>query len=126
MLGGGRVRRLAARLAEVIRIDAVWLAVEPVDLRAGMDTVLARVVAVFGAAHPHQAYLFTNRRANRIKVLVRDGFGVCLAVRRLHRGRFVWASVGAGRLSLTREQFDALVLGLPWQRLGAAAVINLV
>lgn len=110
----------------MIRIEAVWLAVEPVDLRAGMDTVLARVVAVFGAAHPHQAYLFTNRRGNRIKVLVHDGFGVWLAVRRLHRGRFIWASVGAGRLSLTREQFDALVLGLPWQRLGTAAVINLV
>ncbi len=37
MLGGGRVRGLAARLAEVIRIDGVPLAVEPVDLRAGMD-----------------------------------------------------------------------------------------
>jgi len=120
------VRRLAARLAEVIRIDAVWLAVEPVDLRAGMDTVLARVVAVFGAAHPHQAYLFTNRRCNRIKVLVHDGFGVWLAVRRLHRGRFLWAASASSRLSLTREQFDALVLGLPWQRLGESAVITLV
>ncbi len=110
----------------MIRIDAVWLAVEPVDLRAGMDTVLARVVAVFGAAHPHQAYLFTNRRGNRIKVLVHDGFGVWLAVRRLHRGRFLWAANASRRLSLSREQFDALVLGLPWQRLGAAAVIDLV
>jgi transposase len=126
VLGGGRLCHLVARLAEVIRVEAVWLAVEPVDLRAGMDTVLARVVAVFGAAQPHQAYLFTNRRGNRIKVLVHDGFGVWLAVRRLHRGRFIWASVGAGRLSVTREQFDALVLGLPWQRLGTAAVINLV
>jgi len=120
------VRRLAARLAEVIRIDAVWLAVEPVDLRAGMDTVLARVVAVFGAAHPHQAYLFTNRRVNRIKVLVHDGFGLWLAVRRLHQGRFLWSAAGSRRLSLTREQFDALVLGLPWQRLGESAVIHLV
>ena len=110
----------------MIRIEAVWLAVEPVDLRAGMDTVLTRVVAVFGAAHPHQAYLFTNRRGNRIKVLVHDGFGVWLAVRRLHRGRFLWAGAGSQRMALSREQFDALVLGLPWQRLGESAVINLV
>lgn len=122
----GRVRGVAAGMAEVIRIDALWLAAEPVDLRAGMDTVLARVVAVFGAAHPHQAYLFTNRRANRLKVLVHDGFGLWLAARRLHRGRFMWAAAGGGRIALTREQFDALVLGLPWQRLGAAAVIDLV
>ncbi len=33
----------------MIRIDAVWLAVTPMDMRAGTDTVLARVVAVFGA-----------------------------------------------------------------------------
>jgi hypothetical protein len=47
----------------MIRIDAVWLATEPMDMRAGTDTALARVVKVFGAAHTHQAYLFANRRA---------------------------------------------------------------
>ena len=51
----------------MIRIDAVWLAIEPMDMRAGTDTALARVVKVFGAAHPNQAYLFANRRANRIE-----------------------------------------------------------
>ena len=51
----------------MIRIDAVWLASEPMDMRAGADTALARVVKVFGAARPHQAYLFANRRANRIE-----------------------------------------------------------
>ena len=51
-------------MAALIRIDAVWLATEPMDMRAGTDTALARVVKVFGAAHPHQAYLFANRRAN--------------------------------------------------------------
>ena len=43
------------------------------------DTGLARVVKVFGAAHPHQAYLFANRRANRMKVLVHGGIGIWLA-----------------------------------------------
>ena len=71
----------------MIRIDAVWLATEPMDMRAGTDTALARVVKVFGAAHPHQAYLFANRRANRMKVLVHDGIGIWLAARRLHQGQ---------------------------------------
>jgi transposase len=57
----------------VIRIDAVWLATEPLDMRAGTDTALARVVKVFGSAQPHTAYLFANKRANRMKVLVMDG-----------------------------------------------------
>lgn len=54
----------------MIRIDQIWLAVQPLDMRAGSDKALARVVQVFGAAHPHHAYLFANRRANRMKVLV--------------------------------------------------------
>ncbi len=56
----------------MIRIDSIWLATQPMDMRAGTDTALARVVAVFGAAKPHCAYLFANRRANRMKVLVHD------------------------------------------------------
>lgn len=34
----------------MIHIDQIWLAVEPIDMRAGTETVLARVVQVFGAA----------------------------------------------------------------------------
>ncbi|MBK5206792.1 MAG: hypothetical protein JJD98_15715 [Polaromonas sp.] len=33
----------------MIRIDALWLAVDPVDMRAGPERLLARVVQVFGA-----------------------------------------------------------------------------
>jgi transposase len=114
-------------LAAVIRVDAVWLATAPIDMRAGPDTALARVVAVFGAARPHHAYLFTNRRTNRIKVLVHDGFGLWLCARRLYRGRFVWGDEdGAGRTPLSRAQFDALVIGLPWQYAGVEREIALV
>lgn len=34
----------------MIRIDEVWLALAPVDMRAGADRLLASVVQVFGAA----------------------------------------------------------------------------
>ncbi|MBS7413952.1 IS66 family transposase [Pseudomonas syringae] len=55
------------------------------DMRAGTETALAKVIAVFGAAQPHCAYLFANRRANRMKVLVHDGFGIWLVARRFWR-----------------------------------------
>lgn len=111
----------------MIRIDAVWLATAPMDMRAGTDTALARVISVFGAAHPHTAYLFANARANRMKVLVHDGIGIWLAARRLHQGRFAWpATLGADRWTLSTVQLDALVLGLPWQRMGDAGIITMV
>ena len=111
----------------MIRIDAVWLATTALDMRAGTDTALARVVQVFGAANPHTAYLFANRRANRMKVLVHDGFGIWLAARRLHQGHFVWPQGSAAdQLSLSRSQLDALVLGLPWSRIGEGGIITVV
>lgn len=101
----------------MIRIDAIWLATEALDMRAGTDTALARVVKVFGAARPHHAYLFTNKRATRIKVLVYDGFGIWLAACRLNKGRFVWTNDSTTKLALNAEQLQALVAGLPWQTL---------
>lgn len=110
----------------MIRVDAWWLAVQPLDMRVGTEAALARVVQVFGQAHPHHAYLFANRRANRMKVLVHDGIGVWLAARRLNSGKFVWPRDAASTASLSRAQFDALVLGLPWQRLADGGVITVV
>ncbi|MDM3872682.1 IS66 family insertion sequence element accessory protein TnpB [Porticoccus sp. W117] len=102
----------------MIRIDRIWLATEPLDMRAGPDTCLARVIKVFGVAQPHQAYVFLNKRANRMKVLVHDGFGLWLAARRLHRGRFIPARTWQQHpLELSTEQLQALVVGLPWHQI---------
>lgn len=112
--------------SQVIRIDAVWLAITPMDMRAGTEIALARVVAVFGAARPLTAYLFANKRGTRLKVLVHDEFGIWLAARRLHQGRFHWPSPGTAVQPLQREQLEALVRGLPWQRMGEDGVITLI
>ncbi|MDQ0142043.1 IS66 family insertion sequence element accessory protein TnpB [Cupriavidus necator] len=95
------------------------MAVEPIDMRAGSERLLARVVQVFGAAQSHHAYLFPNARHTRMKLLVHGGFGVWCAARRLNKGCFAWPAVQVGAIGaqLTQAQFDALILGLPWQRL---------
>ena len=105
----------------------MWLATELLAMRAGTDTALARVVKVFGAAQPYHAYLFANKRATRIKVLVYDGLGIWLAARRLNKGRFVWSdSQGDAGLALNAAQWDALIKGLPWQGFAAAHAIRVV
>ena len=114
----------------MIRIDTLWLCTQPQDMRAGADRLLNVVVNTVGQARAHHGYLFANARATRIKLLAHDGFGVWCATRRLHAGRFVWierdSAVGAAAptLQLTAQQFDALALGLPWQRLGELSVIS--
>ena len=125
-IGQRRLHKLGGQYPQMIRIDAAWLAAAPMDMRGGTDTALARVVDVVGAAQPHTAYIFANKRANRLKILVHDGFGIWLAARRLHQGKFIWASGEIPTVSLQHAQLDALVLGLPWQRLGPHAVISMV
>ena len=49
----------------MIRIDAIWFATEPMEMRAGTEAALVRVSVVFGAAKRHCAYLFVNHRATR-------------------------------------------------------------
>lgn len=125
--GVSRLRNVDTRVAAGTRIDSLWLAARPVDMRAGADRLLASVVQVFGSAQAHHGYLFANARATRIKLLVHDGFGVWCAARRLNAGRFVWpreVAAHAAPMTLTQAQFDALVLGLPWQRLAQMQLIT--
>ncbi len=111
----------------MIRLDEIWLAREPLDMRAGPDTALARVVHSFGEARHHTAYVFANRRANRIKILVVDPFGVWLAARRLHKGHFVWSALRTGSaITLEPSQLQALVVGPPWQYAGKEQAISVL
>lgn len=110
----------------MIRIDQYFIYAQPTDMRSGADRLLNLVVSSHGRALPHTAYLFTNSSKNRLKVLIHDEFGVWLATRRLHQGRFIWAQPQHpyhGELppevsvTLSRSQFEALIVGLPWQRM---------
>ena len=96
-------------------------------MRAGVDSALGRVVQMFGEARSHHAYMFLNRRANRLKVFVHDGFGLWLCARRLQQGHFIRASEHLGtRFELSMGQLQALAVGLPWERLDEHAKISIL
>jgi transposase len=84
-------------------------------------------VNVFGEARAHHAYLFINKRANRMKVLVHDGFGLWLCARKLYEGSFIRAGARHDRgMPLSHEQLQAIVVGLPWERLDERAKIRIL
>ncbi len=75
----------------MLQPEQVWLAIQPVDMRLGMDGLSLLVQEALGKAPcDGRAYAFRNKRSNRIKLLLWDGTGVWLGARRLHRGRFIW------------------------------------
>ncbi len=69
----------------------ILIAVEPADFRKGIDG-LAAVCKSSLQQDPFAGtvFVFRNRRATAIKVLVYDGQGFWLCQKRLSEGRFRW------------------------------------
>lgn len=106
----------------MMSLTSVQLVVGPVDGRLGAEGLSQWLQNILGASpYDSTAYLFTNRRRTRLKVLCWDGTGVWLAQRRLHRGAFVWLRPGATQLTLDEAQWQWLIAGVDWQRLSAIA-----
>ena len=77
---------------------------------------------------PHHAYLFANKRGNRVKILVHDGLGLWLLARRLNEGRFKWTRPGhdIAQVVLSESQLQALLIGLPWQHMDGDQAITVL
>ena len=104
----------------MIQADRVWLAVEAVDMRQGIDGLSLRIQQALGHFPcDGSAYAFRNRAGNRIKLLVWDGTGVWLCVRRLHRGGFTWPQSDDAVCVLSEAEWRWLTTGVDWRRLQA-------
>jgi hypothetical protein len=80
----------------------ILVAVEPADFRKGIDG-LARLCKEALKRDPFGGgvFVFRNRRATAVKVLVYDGQGFWLCHKRLSRGRFRWWPVSRTPTSRT-------------------------
>ena len=102
----------------MIRPEQVFLAVEPIDMRMGMDGLSLLVQQGLGSTPGSgHAFAFRNRRGNRMKLLVWDGTGVWLCQRRLHQGKFTWPQADDALWQISAEQWQWLITGVDWQRL---------
>jgi transposase len=100
--------------------EQVYLVLEPVDMRLGIDGLSARIQQSLGCSPcAGAAYAFHNKRGTRLKLLQWDGTGVWLSQRRLHRGSFVWPRAGDSVFNMSLAQWQWLIVGVDWQRLEA-------
>jgi transposase len=98
----------------------VWLVVEPIDMRIGIDGLSQKIQNTLGRTPcDGSAYAFRNKRQHRLKLLIWDGTGVWLCQRRLHRGQFKWPDCNTPTHGLTAEEWAWLITGVDWQRLKA-------
>jgi transposase len=90
---------------------------EPADLRKGFDGLAGLVGSGLGReVLSGDCFLFVNRTRTRAKVLVWDGTGLCIYMKRLERGRFarLWreeASEGEESVELTLAELALFLEG---------------
>lgn len=95
----------------------IWIAAGVTDLRRGLNGLSALVQTVLEMdVFTGHVFVFRGRRGDLIKVLWWDGDGLCLFVKRLERGRFVWPQAENGTVSLTRAQLSMILEGIDWRR----------
>lgn len=103
----------------------IWLVIEPVDMRTGVDGLSQRIQNTLGRSPcDGSAYVFRNRRQSRLKLLIWDGTGVWLCQRRLHRGHFTWPDIQSTTCTLSTPQWQWLITGVDWQRLDASPPVQ--
>ncbi|MFP4894147.1 IS66 family insertion sequence element accessory protein TnpB [Paraburkholderia sp. EG304] len=56
-----------------------------------------------------------------LKVLWWSGDGMCLLMKRLEKGRFVWPQADGGVISLSPAQLSMLLEGIDWRQLTRTA-----
>ena len=95
----------------------VLIATRPVDFRKGMDGLAALVKEhLRGDPFSGTIFVFRAKRADRVKLIVWDGTGLCLFAKRLEQGTFRWPRIEDGTMRLTSSQLAALIEGLDWTR----------
>ena len=69
----------------------IWLAAGITDMRAGMNGLAAKVQLIL-EEQPLSGHLFVfrGRRGNVVKLLWATSDGVCLLIKRLEQGHFIW------------------------------------
>ncbi len=95
----------------------IFLAPGPTDMRRSFDG-LAEIVRQHMGDDPLSGhlYIFTNRRRNRLKILVWDGSGLWVCAKRLEEGTFRWPAPEPGqrKVRLAAEELALLLGGLDW------------
>jgi transposase len=94
----------------------VWIAAGHTDMRRGMQSLALQVQETLKRdAHAGDLYVFRGRSGSLIKILWHDGIGMSLYAKRLERGRFIWPSVTAGVVSISRSQLAYMLDGIDWR-----------
>ena len=104
------------------------LAVDAIDFRKGMDTLIGLCRQHFGDPFTGAVFAFRNRKRNAVKLLVYDGTGFWLCTKRFSRGKlYYWPQssdepICATTMMIILNQGKPAQLSPSWRALPSSAV----
>lgn len=100
----------------MFRLDSdlpVYLHREPVDFRAGINSLTALVEQSMQLdPFARAVFAFHNRKRNRVKLLLYERSGFWLMLKRLEKDHFMWPRRKQAVIELTTEQLHWLLDGI--------------
>lgn len=89
----------------------IYFAVEPVDMRNGIDGLRTLVESTLEKnAYEGHLFVFVSKARSRVKILFWDRGGFVLYLKRLEQGRFQMPSVDARRTHVVLESSELAML----------------
>ncbi|AYQ41826.1 transposase [Burkholderia aenigmatica] len=95
----------------------IWLAAGVTDMHSGFNSLAAKVQTILEQdPFSCNVFVFRGKRGDLGKVLWWSGDGMCLLMKRLERGRFVWPLADGGVVCLRQAQLSMLLEGIDWRQ----------
>jgi transposase len=95
----------------------IWLVAGVTDMRRGFDGLASQVQHTLDVdPFSGHVFVFRGRQGDRLKVLWWSGDGLCLFMKRLEEGYFVWPQADSGSVHLSAAQLSMLLEGIDWRR----------
>lgn len=95
----------------------ICLAAGVTDMRSGFNSLAEKVQTVLERdPFSGHVFVFRGKRGDLVKVLWWTGDGMCLLMKRLEKGRFVWPRAERGVVCLSQAQLSMLLKGIDWRQ----------
>jgi len=104
----------------------VMVAMEPIDMRCGIDRLTFHVVNVLESPPQSKTlFLFTNKHRNKLKGLLWDRNGFILLYKRVERGHFQFPKTfHSPQLLISHAQLKGLLAGFDFIRMADYPSLN--
>jgi|TARA_B100002049_G_C15936626_1_gene314498 transposase len=91
----------------------IWLYCQPIDFRKQLDGLIVEVAATLQKDPTSgQLFVFRNKQANKIKIIVWEKNGFWMLYKRVEKGRFQFPEKVDTDIELTSTQLSWLLSGI--------------